>query len=605
MLLTIDETTITLIPRFRVTRDDPSTWTLHIRDVQPEDTGYYVCQVNMEPVINQVGYIQVVVPPQFLDEESSPSHVSVQESHDVRLVCRATGVPKPTIRWTRHEALPITTARELKVDNEELVLKSVSRKDMGAYFCIARNKVPPSISKRIVLQVQFQPLITVPTQLVGAPVGTSVTLECKVAAFPNAVHFWRFKDQLLINSSRQETQEIQEGYTTTMKLSLNAIKRSDFGTYVCAAKNSLGETESNLKFSLHPITPHFIASLPTSPFHFSLHCLNYHTTSPLHSSLHCLTPHFPLHFFTHHFTVSLFTSLLHSSLTCISSHLTSSLLTSLLTSPLHSSLHCLTSHLTTSPLHSSLTCLTSHLTTSPLHYSRNCLTFSIIFGGWSVIPPKQRVDNELLETWDRPNQYRSDLDSGSPSYTLEDYSVWGPGGGPVSPLGGAAGGSSLGTSSYSGPHSSTSTASFTTSSVVVWAPWCCLAVTSYLGGGGVNRFLTPFLSFGGGVNRYLTPILIFGRGIKRHLTPILIIGGGVSRHLTPLLSFGGGVRRYFTPLLIFGGAVTMHILPLWTDHLILAMVVVGLLLLRQVVVQVVSVKAHSSNTPTRTPYNHT
>lgn len=60
MLLTIDKTTITLIPRFRVTRDDSSTWTLHIQDVRLEDTGYYVCQVNMEPVINQVGYLQVV-----------------------------------------------------------------------------------------------------------------------------------------------------------------------------------------------------------------------------------------------------------------------------------------------------------------------------------------------------------------------------------------------------------------------------------------------------------------------------------------------------------------------------------------------------------------
>lgn len=90
-------------------------------------------------------------------------------------------------------------------------------------------------------------MITVPNQLVGAPIDTSVTLECQVAAFPNAVHFWRFNDQLLINSSRQETQEIRKGYTTTMKLSLRNLKVKDFGTYVCAAKNSLGETESNVR----------------------------------------------------------------------------------------------------------------------------------------------------------------------------------------------------------------------------------------------------------------------------------------------------------------------------------------------------------------------
>lgn len=90
-------------------------------------------------------------------------------------------------------------------------------------------------------------MITVPNQLVGAPVDTSVTLECQVAAFPNAVHFWRFNDQLLINSSRQETQEIRNGYTTIMKLSLKNLQTKDFGTYVCAAKNSLGETESNVR----------------------------------------------------------------------------------------------------------------------------------------------------------------------------------------------------------------------------------------------------------------------------------------------------------------------------------------------------------------------
>lgn len=251
MLLTIDQRTITLIPRFSVSQDDPTTWTLHIQDVEPTDTGYYVCQVNMIPVINQVGYVQVVVPPQFLDEESSQSHVSVQESHDVRLVCRARGVPKPVIRWTREDGLFFTASRSgqgmHQVESEELVLKSVTRKDMGAYLCIATNKVPPSISKRIVLDVHFHPVITVPNQLVGAPIDTSVTLECQVAAFPNAVHFWRFNDQLLINSSRQETQEIRKGYTTTMKLSLRNLKPKDFGTYVCAAKNSLGETESNVR----------------------------------------------------------------------------------------------------------------------------------------------------------------------------------------------------------------------------------------------------------------------------------------------------------------------------------------------------------------------
>ncbi|XP_076053499.1 lachesin-like [Oratosquilla oratoria] len=250
MLLAIDETVITLIPRFYVTRDDPRTWTLHISDVQPDDSGYYVCQVNMVPMINQVGYLQVVVPPRFLDEESSQSHVAVPESSRVRLVCRAEGKPAPTISWKREDGKALLTARGKNaqyVESEELVLESVQREDMGAYICIASNKVPPSISKRVVLDVNFQPVITVPNQLVGAPLGTSVTLECKVDAFPKAVHYWRFNSQLLINSTKQETQESRKGYTTTMKLIIHDLKTADFGTYVCGAKNSLGETEGTVR----------------------------------------------------------------------------------------------------------------------------------------------------------------------------------------------------------------------------------------------------------------------------------------------------------------------------------------------------------------------
>ena len=42
----------------------------------------------------------------------------------------------------------------IKVIGEQLDLIRVSRTEMGAYLCIAQNKVPPSISKRIILNVE-------------------------------------------------------------------------------------------------------------------------------------------------------------------------------------------------------------------------------------------------------------------------------------------------------------------------------------------------------------------------------------------------------------------------------------------------------------------
>ena len=60
MIVAVHTRMITRIDRFSVTHDDHKTWTLHIHGVQEEDRGYYMCQVNTEPYISEVGYLQVV-----------------------------------------------------------------------------------------------------------------------------------------------------------------------------------------------------------------------------------------------------------------------------------------------------------------------------------------------------------------------------------------------------------------------------------------------------------------------------------------------------------------------------------------------------------------
>lgn len=43
-----------------MTYDNANTWTLNVMQVQQEDRGYYMCQINSNPMISQVGYLQVV-----------------------------------------------------------------------------------------------------------------------------------------------------------------------------------------------------------------------------------------------------------------------------------------------------------------------------------------------------------------------------------------------------------------------------------------------------------------------------------------------------------------------------------------------------------------
>ncbi|CAG2069427.1 unnamed protein product [Timema podura] len=61
---------------------------------------------------------------------------------------------------------------------------------MGAYLCIASNGVPPSISKRVLLRVQFPPMLTIPNQLEGAYLGQDVSLECHSEAYPTSINYW-------------------------------------------------------------------------------------------------------------------------------------------------------------------------------------------------------------------------------------------------------------------------------------------------------------------------------------------------------------------------------------------------------------------------------
>ena len=50
----IHEHVITHNPRVSVSHSDQTTWNLHIRSVQEEDRGQYMCQINTDPMKSQV-----------------------------------------------------------------------------------------------------------------------------------------------------------------------------------------------------------------------------------------------------------------------------------------------------------------------------------------------------------------------------------------------------------------------------------------------------------------------------------------------------------------------------------------------------------------------
>lgn len=92
-------------------------------------------------------------------------------------------------------------------------------------------------------------MIWIPNQLVGAPVGTDVSLICNLESFPHSVTYWnREGGTIVLTNEKYNTAIHNKGlYKVAMHLTIKNLKPEDFGPYTCVAKNSLGETEGTIR----------------------------------------------------------------------------------------------------------------------------------------------------------------------------------------------------------------------------------------------------------------------------------------------------------------------------------------------------------------------
>ncbi|KOB77991.1 Lachesin [Operophtera brumata] len=150
-ILAIHEHVITNNARLSVTHNDYNTWTLNIRTVKREDRGQYMCQVNTDPMKMQTAFLEVVIPPDIIYEETS-GDMMVPEGGSAKLICKARGFPPPKILWRREDGGDIISRggpqgkhKVTSLEGDIVNLTKVTRSEMGAYLCIAANGVPPSM----------------------------------------------------------------------------------------------------------------------------------------------------------------------------------------------------------------------------------------------------------------------------------------------------------------------------------------------------------------------------------------------------------------------------------------------------------------------------
>ncbi|XP_008546014.1 lachesin isoform X2 [Microplitis demolitor] len=260
-ILSIHDNVITQNPRISLSYNDHRSWYLHIKNVQEIDRGWYMCQINTDPMRSLQGYLQVVVPPKIVAKETSTDMV-VREASNVTLVCKAVGYPEPYVMWRREDGRNINyNGESVSVVNGEILhIVKISRLHMGAYLCVASNEVPPSVSARVDVRVQFPPMLSIPNQLEGAYIGQDVILECHTEAYPTSINYWTTETGDMIVSGyyhsiageKYEALYTDSGYNKYMMLKIRNVGPNDFGSYKCVAQNSLGGTDGVIKLDEIP-----------------------------------------------------------------------------------------------------------------------------------------------------------------------------------------------------------------------------------------------------------------------------------------------------------------------------------------------------------------
>ncbi|KAM4616042.1 hemicentin-1 [Polymixia lowei] len=222
-----------------------SDGSLYIERVIPEDTGTYVCTaVNVAGTMNITVSLKVHVPPEI---NVGPYHYIANEGAAIRLSCETSGVPKPTVVWSKgRQALPGDRSSLQSDPDGHLDILRPAAEDAGIYICTATSPVGYA-SREIQLSVNTVPKITGvsghdSTVTMAAEVGTEVVLPCEVRGSPSPLVTW--------SRNGHPIPPVTAWFTVlpSGSLKITDVRLIDSKLYTCTAANPAGN--ASLSYNL-------------------------------------------------------------------------------------------------------------------------------------------------------------------------------------------------------------------------------------------------------------------------------------------------------------------------------------------------------------------
>uniref|UniRef100_A0A8C4QCF5 Uncharacterized protein n=1 Tax=Eptatretus burgeri TaxID=7764 RepID=A0A8C4QCF5_EPTBU len=217
---------------------------LHMRDIQAEDSGWYECRVlfldrDYDPSANGTwAYLSVTAPPRF--RHTPAPYVEARQGANVALYCSAVGEPEPLVAWKKNGD-PLRASLRYKLENGRLVIVGAQRNDSGIYACWA-SSVHGEVVHVTRLLVQGPPVIVLPPRNVTVNASQHALFSCRAEAYPSNISYSWFYGDINVHSLR--TLEGRVRVLLDGSLLLYRTGPDDAGTYRCLATNGLGRPAS-------------------------------------------------------------------------------------------------------------------------------------------------------------------------------------------------------------------------------------------------------------------------------------------------------------------------------------------------------------------------
>ncbi|XP_055671290.1 hemicentin-1 [Falco peregrinus] len=230
-----------------------SDGSLHLERVRLQDGGDYTCMAsNVAGTSNKTTTVNVYVLPVI---QHGQQIFSTIEGIPVTLPCKASGVPKPSIVWSKKGEVILSSNVKFSAGSDgSLYVVSPGGEETGEYVCTATNAAGYA-TRKVQLTVYVKPRVSRPGHQQGnaydKPIemsviaGKDVTLPCEVKSLPPPIITWA-KEMQLISPFSPRHAFLPSG---SMKISETQV--SDSGMYICVATNIAGNVTQSVKLSVH------------------------------------------------------------------------------------------------------------------------------------------------------------------------------------------------------------------------------------------------------------------------------------------------------------------------------------------------------------------